>query len=36
MTTRFVRAQDLLDELGICEPEDIDLGAIAQYAGVTV
>ncbi len=31
-----MRAQELLDELGICEPEDIDLDAIAQYAGATV
>lgn len=36
MTRRFLRAQELLDELGISEPEDIDLDAIAQYTGATV
>lgn len=36
MTRRFMRAQELLDELGISEPVDIDLDAIAQYTGATV
>lgn len=36
MTRRFLRAQELLDELGISEPENIDLDAIAQYTGATV
>ncbi len=33
---RFRRAKDLLDELGITEPDEIDLEAIAQYVGATV
>lgn len=33
---RFRRAKDLLDELGITEPEEIDLEAIAQHVGATV
>jgi len=33
---RFPRAKDLLDELGITEPEEIDLEAIAQHVGATV
>jgi Zn-dependent peptidase ImmA (M78 family) len=33
---RFSRAKDLLDELGITEPEEIDLEAIAQHVGATV
>lgn len=31
-----MRAQELLDELGVSEPGDIDLDAIAQYTGATV
>jgi len=36
MPKRFLKAKDLLDELGITEPNEIDLEAIAQYAGATV
>jgi len=36
MAKRFLKAKDLLDELGITEPSEIDLEAIAQYAGATV
>ena len=35
-TKRFPRAKELLDELGITEPEEIDLEAIAQHVGATV
>lgn len=31
-----VRPGDLLEELGICQPEDIDVEAIAQFCGATV
>lgn len=33
---RYLRAKDLLDDLGITEPEEIDLEAIAQFVGATV
>src|SRR4051812_25410028 len=36
MSKRFLKAKDLLDELGITEPGEIDLDAIAQYVGATV
>lgn len=36
MAKRFMKARDLLDELGITEPDEIDLEAIAQYVGATV
>lgn len=36
MPKRFLKAKDLLDELGITEPNEFDLEAIAQYAGATV
>ena len=36
MAKRFLKAKDLLDELGITEPDEIDLEAIAQYVGATV
>ncbi len=36
MAKRYPKAKSLLDELGITEPEEIDLEAIAQYAGATV
>ena len=36
MAKRFLKAKDLLDELGITEPSEIDLEAIAQFAGATV
>jgi len=36
MAKRFLKAKDLLGELGITEPEEIDLEAIAQYVGATV
>lgn len=36
MAKRFLKARDLLDELGITEPNEIDLEAIAQYVGATV
>jgi Zn-dependent peptidase ImmA (M78 family) len=36
MSKRFLKAKDLLDELGITEPDEIDLEAIAQYVGATV
>src|SRR5258708_5589091 len=36
MARRFLKAKDLLDELGITEPDEIDLEAIAQYVGATV
>lgn len=36
VTRRFLKAKDLLDELGITEPSEIDLEAIAQYVGATV
>ncbi len=36
MAKRFLKAKELLDELGITEPKEIDLEAIAQYVGATV
>jgi Zn-dependent peptidase ImmA (M78 family) len=36
MAKRFLKAKDLLDELGITEPDEIDLEAIAQHVGATV
>lgn len=36
MAKRFLKAKDLLDELGITEPDEIDLEGIAQYVGATV
>lgn len=36
LAKRFLKAKDLLDELGITEPDEIDLEAIAQYTGATV
>lgn len=36
MAKRFFKAKDLLDDLGITEPDEIDLEAIAQYVGATV
>jgi Zn-dependent peptidase ImmA (M78 family) len=36
MAKRFLKAKDLLDELGITEPDEIDLEAIAQYVSATV
>jgi Zn-dependent peptidase ImmA (M78 family) len=36
MPKRFLKAKDLIDELGITEPAEIDLEAIAQYVGATV
>src|SRR6267143_3939751 len=36
MIKRYPKAKDLLDELGITEPEEIDLEAIAQFTGATV
>ena len=36
LSTRFRQAADLLRELGIAEPDDIDIEAIAQHCGATV
>lgn len=36
MAKRYLKAKDLLDDLGITEPEEIDLEAIAQFVGATV
>ncbi len=36
MAKRYSKAKELLDDLGITEPEEIDLEAIAQYVGATV
>lgn len=36
MAKGFLKAKDLLDELGVTEPDEIDLEAIAQYVGATV
>src|SRR3954469_20232810 len=36
MAKRYLKAKSLLDELGITEPEEIDLEALAQYVGATV
>ena len=36
MKKRFGSADQLIEELGITEPEDIDIEAIAQYCGATI
>lgn len=36
MTRRLYKPQELLDELGTTEPDEIDLEAIAQFAGALV
>ena len=36
LPARFRAAAALLKELGISEPEEIDIEAIAQYCGATV
>ena len=36
MSARLYRPDELLDELGITEPHEIDLEAIAQFVGATV
>lgn len=36
MTGRFGSADQLIEELGITEPEEIDIEAIAQYCGATI
>lgn len=36
MAKRYLKAKELLDDLGITEPEEIDLEAIAQFVGATV
>ena len=36
MTKRFGSADQLIEELGIAEPNEIDIEAIAQYCGATI